>query len=113
VRGIVSLKSVAESIVELRVDSAGIQATDMLDWYRAFRTWRLRRHSWPNNITSGAATFRGWARISLYDAAFSSSGGRWTIPGFPTPLVSRAMRGGIQMRKVVVEPFALSVPTRE
>jgi len=37
VRGIASLKSVAESSMDLRVDSAGIQAADMLDWCRAFR----------------------------------------------------------------------------
>jgi len=107
-RGIVSLKSVAESSVALRVDSAGIQAADMLDWYRAFRPG-VSEDIRAEQYFTGAATFRGWP-LSLHDAAFSSSGGRWTIPGFPTPLVSRAMRGGIQMRKVVVEPFALSVP---
>ena len=107
-RGIVSLKSVAESSVALRVDSAGIQAADMLDWYRAFRPG-VSEDIRAEQYFTGAATFRGWP-LSLHDAAFSSSGGRWTIPGFSTPLVSRAMRGGIQMRKVVVEPFALSVP---
>jgi hypothetical protein len=107
-RGIVSLKSVAESSVDLRLDSAGIQAADVLDWYRAFRPG-VSEDIRAEQYFTGAATFRGWP-LSLHDAAFSSSGGRWTIPGFPTPLVSRPMRGGIQMRKVVVEPFALSVP---
>jgi len=109
VRGIVSLKSVAESSVDLRVDSAGIQAADMLDWYRAFRPG-VSEDIRAEQYFTGAATFRGWP-LSLRDAAFSSSGGRWSIPGFPAPLALRAMRGGIQMRKLVVEPFAVSIPT--
>jgi len=67
-RGIVSLKSVAESSVDLRLDSAGIQAADMLDWYRAFRPG-VSEDIRAEQYFTGAATFRGWP-LSLRDAAF-------------------------------------------
>jgi hypothetical protein len=107
-RGDAFLASIAESSLDLRVDSAGIQAEDILDWYRAFRP-DVSDEIRGEQYFTGAANFRGWP-LAPHDAAFSSSGGRWIVPGFAIPLAVRAMRGGIQMRKVVVEPFAVLIP---
>jgi hypothetical protein len=107
-RGAASIKSIAESSLDVRVDSAGIQATDILAWYRAFRQ-EVSEEIRAEQYFTGAASFHGWP-LSLREAAFSSSGGRWTVPGFIAPLAVRAMRGGMQMRKLVVEPFAVSIP---
>ena len=107
-RGDAFLKSIAESSLDLRVDSAGIQAADILDWYRAFRP-DVSEEIRGEQYFTGTASFRGWP-LALHDAAFSSSGGRWTVPGFAAPLAVRAMRGGILMRKVIVEPFAVLIP---
>jgi AsmA family/AsmA-like C-terminal region len=108
VRGTASLRSIAESSLDLRVDSAGIQAADVLDWYRAFHPG-VAEDIRAEQYFTGVASFGGWP-LSLHQAAFSSSGGHWTITGFPAPLAVRAIRGGIQARKLIVEPFAVSIP---
>jgi hypothetical protein len=107
-RGTASLKSVAESSLEVRVDSAGIQGVDILDWYRAFRSGVVEGIRGEQYFT-GAASFRGWP-LTLDEAAFSSPGGRWTVPGFASQVEVRAVRGGTQKHKLVIEPFAVSIP---
>jgi hypothetical protein len=107
-RGTASLKNVAESSLEVRMDSAGIQAADLLAWYRAFRqggTEEIR----ATQYFTGAANFRGWP-LSLNELAFSSPGGRWTVPGFIGPVEVRAMRGGTQKQKLFIEPFGVNIP---
>ncbi len=107
-RGTASLKSIAESSLDMRVDSAGIQAADVLAWYQAFHPG-VSDEIRAEQYFTGGASFHGWP-LSLREAAFSSSGGRWTVPGFNAPLAVRAMRGGMQTQKLVVEPFAVSIP---
>jgi hypothetical protein len=107
-RGTASIKSITESSVDVRVDSAGIQASDVLAWLRAFRPG-VSEEIRAEQYFTGGASFHGWP-LSLREAAFSSSGGRWTIPGFVPPIAIRAMRGGMQMPKLVVEPFAVIIP---
>jgi hypothetical protein len=108
-RGTASLNSRAESGVEVRIHSAGVQAADLLEWYRAFRP-DVADEIRGEQYFTGAASFRGWP-LALSDAAFSSPGGRWRIPGFAAPVEARAIRGGTQKRKLVVEPFLVSVPS--
>jgi len=107
-RGTASLKSVAESSWEVHMDSAGVQAADLLDWYRAFRP-DVAEEIRAEQYFTGAASFRGWP-FALHEAAFSSPGGRWTVPGFAAPVEVRAVRGGTQNLKFVVEPIVVSVP---
>ena len=107
-RGTASLKTVTESSVDIRVDSAGIQTADVLAWLRAFRPG-VSEEIRAEQYFTGVASLHGWP-LALREAAFSSSGGRWTVPGFIAPLAVRPMRGGMQMRKLVVEPFAVSIP---
>jgi len=110
-RGSASLQSLAQASLDVRVDSAGIQAADFLDWYRAF---------WPDvaeeihaeQYFTGAASFSGWP-LRVIDAAFSSMGGRWALPGFPGPLEVRAFHGGAQKQKLVVEHVVLNLPARK
>src|SRR5207244_9934514 len=90
-------------------DSAGIQAADLLDWYRAFRPG-VAEEIRAKQYFTGAANFRGWP-LSLNELAFSSPGGRWTVPGFIGPVEVRALRGGTQKQKLVIEPFGVSIPT--
>src|SRR5437899_11408601 len=108
-RGTASLNNVAESSLEVRMDSAGIQAADLLDWYRAFRPG-VAEEIRATQYFTGAANFRGWP-LSLNELAFSSPGGRWTVPGFIGAVAVRAMRGGTQKRKLFIEPFGVNIPT--
>ena len=108
-RGTASLKNIANSSFDLRLDSAGIQAADFLDWYRAFQP-NVAEEIVAAQYFTGTATVRGWPPL-LAEAAFSSAGGRWKLPGFAAPVNVRALRGGVERGKLVVEPFALTVPS--
>jgi hypothetical protein len=108
-RGVASLKSIASSNFAVRVDSAGIQAADVLDWFRAFRPG-VAEGIQASHYFTGGANLTGWPLI-VNEVAFSSAGGRWTVPGFAAPFEVRAVRGGTQKRKLVIEPFAASIPS--
>jgi len=90
------------------MDSAGVQAADLLDWYRAFRPGVAEEIRAAQYFT-GAASFRGWP-LSLNELAFSSPGGRWTVPGFAGRVEVRALRGGTEKQKLIVEPFLINIP---
>lgn len=107
-RGIASLKSVAGSSLQVRVDSAGLQASDLLEWYRAFRPG-VAEGIRANQYFTGGARITGWPLV-FNEVAFSSPGGRWTVPGFAAPFEARAIRGGIQKRKLVIEPLTVNIP---
>lgn len=109
-RGTAALRSRMGSALELQIDSAGLQAADFLDWYRAFQP-DVSEGIVANQYFTGMATFRGWP-VHLAEAAFSSPGGRWTVPGFSSALNIRSLRGGAQRGKLVVEPFTIAVPAR-
>ena len=110
-RGTAFLKSSSNSGLELRLDSAGVQAADCLDWYRAFQP-NIADGLNAAQYFTGTATVRAWP-LRVEEAAFSSNGGRWTVPGFASPLQVRAIRGGTQRGKLLIEPFAISVPSQE
>lgn len=107
-RGTALLTSLPGSALELRIDSAGIQAADLLAWFRAFQPG-VAEGIRGNQSFTGAATLRGWP-LELSEVAFSSPRGTWTVPGFASPVEVRALRGGMQKRKLVIEPFAVSIP---
>jgi hypothetical protein len=111
VRGTASVKSTTDPGFELRFDSAGLQAADFLDWCRAFRP-DISEGIGATQYFTGMATFSGWP-VRLEEAAFSSLGGRWTVPGFSSPLSVRSVRGGTQRGRLVVEPFTIIVPARK
>lgn len=107
-RGVASLKSIAGSNFSVRVDSAGLQAADLLDWYRAFRPG-VAEGIQANQYFTGGANLTGWPLV-VNEVGFSSPGGRWTVPGFAAPFEVRAVRGGTQKRKLVIEPFVVNIP---
>jgi uncharacterized protein involved in outer membrane biogenesis len=106
-RGTVLLNSIAESHFELRMDSAGIQAADLVDWYRAFYPG-VSEEIRAEQYFTGAAIFRGWP-FSLSAAAFSSPGGHWSVPDFASPFEVKALRGGSENGKLTLEPFVVSL----
>ena len=108
-RGRARLTHDSDYSVQLRLDSAGFQAADIMDWYRAF---------WPDvaeairgeQYFTGSATLRAWP-LKIEDLAFSSVGGRWTVPGLSAPFNVRALRGGTRRAELVVEPFGVTIPS--
>lgn len=110
-RGSASLQSTASPQFEFGVDSAGVQAADFLDWLHAFKP-AVSDSIAASQYFTGAARMSGWPP-KLQEAAFSSLGGRWTVPGFAATLNVRSVRGGTQRGKLVIEPFSVNVPARK
>jgi AsmA family/AsmA-like C-terminal region len=107
-RGTALLKNLEESSFQVHLDSSGIQAADFLDWYRAFQP-DVGEAITAAQYFTGTAAAHGWPLV-LDEAAFSTLGGRWIVPGFARPFDVRPMRGGTQRGNLAIEPFAVRVP---
>jgi hypothetical protein len=90
-----------------RVDSAGVQAGDLLAWYRAFHPGVAEQLS-AEQFFTGTMTLGGWP-VSLADAAFSSAGGviKGVAPG--KSLRIGAVHGGRSRGKFILEPVRVSM----
>lgn len=111
-RGKASVALDADPAWEVRVDSAGIQATDLLAWYRAFDP-DVNNAIAAEQFFTGAMTVRGWP-LEIGEVAFSSAGGELRIPGLDAPLQIGAIDGGRRRATLDVAPIRISyaVPAR-
>src|ERR1700722_12879266 len=91
---------------EVHLDSAGVQAADLLNWYRAFQP-DVDDAVTLNQYFTGAMTLRGWP-LQLTDAAFSSEGGEAKIPGINSPVRIGAIAGGRRGDTLTIEPFRVA-----
>jgi hypothetical protein len=92
---------------EVRVDSAGVQASDMLAWWRAFEPGVDEGLTIAQYFT-GSTTARGWPP-RIENLAFSSDGGTAKIPGVAEPIRIGAVRGEREREKLVMEPVRLQL----
>lgn len=106
-RGTASFLSGAAPGMELRVDSAGIQAADLLAWYRAFHP-NVAESVAVEQYFTGAVRLQGWP-LQLEEAAFSSRGGTVKAPGFAGPIRIGALEGGGDSRKLAIEPVRIAM----
>ncbi len=111
-RGTARASISSDLVWEIRVDSAGIQAADVLAWYRAFQPGVDEAISAEQYFT-GAVTLRGWP-LELREAAFSSQGGEVRVPELPSPLSVGAVEGGRERGELTIEPVRISygLPSR-
>jgi hypothetical protein len=91
---------------ELRLDSSGIQATDLLAWYRAFHPGVDDGIS-AEQFFTGAMALRGWP-LELEGAAFSSNGGVVKVPGLKVPVHIGPVRLGRERNLLVSEPVRVA-----
>jgi hypothetical protein len=91
---------------EVRVESAGIQAADLLAWYRAFDP-NVNNAITAEQFFTGAVTISGWP-VELRNAAFSSFGGVIRVPGLSLPLRIGAFQGGLDRSNFSVTPIHVS-----
>jgi hypothetical protein len=91
---------------EVRVESAGIQAADLLTWYRAFDP-NVNEAIRAEQFFTGSATLSGWP-VELHDAAFSSFGGEVRVPGLNSALRIGPFRGGRGRSDLSVAPIRVS-----
>ncbi len=96
---------------EVRLDSAGIQAADLLAWYRAFDP-HVNNGIMAEQYFTGAALLRGWP-LEIGEAAFSSAGGEVRIPGLNASLRIGAIQGGRQRTSLNIAPVRISYVASE
>jgi len=91
---------------EVHLDSAGVQAADILAWCRAFQP-NVDDAIAVNEYFTGQMSLRGWP-LQLEDAAFSSEGGEAHVPGFVSPVRIGTVNGGRHRSEFAIEPVRLS-----
>ncbi len=91
-RGVFSLEGGSAPAMELRLDSLGVQASDLLAWYRAFHAG-IDDGVAAEQYFTGGMILRGWP-LALESAALSSSGGIIKVPGFAAPVRIGPFIGG-------------------
>jgi hypothetical protein len=91
---------------DIHLDSAGVQAADVLAWYRAFQPGVDDAIS-VNQYFTGQMSLCGWP-LQLEDAVFSSEGGEARVPDLASPVRIGAIEGGRQHAKLTIEPVRLS-----
>ncbi len=92
---------------ELHLDSSGIQATDLLSWYRAFHPGVNDGIS-AEQFFTGAMALRGWP-LEMESAAFSSAGGVVRVPGLKVPVRIGSVRVGRDRNLLVSEPVRIAL----
>ncbi len=93
--------------MELRLDSLGIQASDLLAWYRSFHSDVLDGVLAEQYFTGGMI-LRGWP-LALESAALSSSGGIVKVPGFPQPVRIGPLNGGRERGVLTIGPVRVAL----
>ena len=101
------------SSTELRLDSMGVQAADLLAWYRAFHP-DVAEGVTADQYFTGGMILSGWP-LAVESAAISSSGGVVTVPGFAQPVQIGPFSGGRERSSLVVGParVVLGAESRE
>ena len=106
-RGMSRLAGGSAPSAELRLDSMGIQASDLLAWYRAFHP-DVAEGVTAEQYFTGGMILRGWP-FALESAALSSSGGIVRIPGFSEPVRIGPMSGGRQRGVLTIGPVRVAL----
>jgi hypothetical protein len=106
-RGMFRLAGGSASSMELRLDSLGIQASDLLAWYRAFHPG-VDEGVTAEQYFTGGMIFRGWPLV-LESAALSSTGGIMKAPGFAEPVRIGPFSGGRERGLLTIGPVRVAL----
>ena len=93
--------------MELRLDSMGIQASDLLAWYRAFQP-DVAEGITANPYFTGGMILRGWP-LSVESAALSSNGGTVKVPEIVEPIRIGPLNGGRERSNLVIGPVRVAL----
>ena len=107
VRGMFRLLGGDAPAMELRLDSMGIQASDLLAWYRAFHP-DVAEGITAEQYFTGGMILRGWP-LALDSAALASRGGAIKVPGLGEPIQIGSVNGGLERSALVVGPVRIAM----
>ena len=110
-RGTAGFLTKPETSLEIHIDSSGIQAADLLAWYRAFHPGVSEGIS-ANLFFTGGLSLSGLP-LFINSAGFSSHGGTLTIPDFAYPIRIGPLRGGMERRRFAVEPAVFTIANQK
>jgi len=105
--GTASLKTAGMSEWNLHVENAGIQAQDLLAWYRAFQP-DVAEGVTAKQFFKARFALRGMP-LFWEDAQISSDGGELRLPGFSKPLRVSALQSGAQNNFFELRPVQLTL----
>jgi uncharacterized protein involved in outer membrane biogenesis len=106
-RGVFLLAGGNAPTMELRVDSLGVQASDLLAWYRAFHPG-IDDGVTAEQYFTGGMILRGWPP-ALESAALSSGGGVVRVPRFTEPVRIGPFSGGRERGGLTLGPIRVSL----
>ncbi len=106
-RGMLHLAGGSVASAELRLDSMGIQASDLLAWYRAFHS-EVAEGVTAEQYFTGGMILRGWP-LTVESAALSSSGGVVRVPGIAEPVRIGPVTGGRERGTLVLGPVRVAL----
>jgi len=95
------------ALTELRLDSMGVQASDLLAWYRAFHS-DVAEGITTDPYFTGGMILRGWP-LSIESAALSSNGGTVKVPGFAESVRIGSVNGGLERSNLVIGPVRVAL----
>jgi len=106
-RGMFRLAGGSAPSMELRADSMGIQASDLLAWYRAFHP-DVAEGVTAEQYFTGGMSLRRWPP-AVESAALSSSGGIVRVPGFAEPVRIGPLSGGSERGVLALGPVRVAI----
>ena len=92
---------------ELRLDSMGVQAADLLAWFRAFHP-DVAEGITAEQYFTGGMILRGWP-LAVESAALASNGGVVRVPGFAEPMRVGPVHGGRERSMLVIGPVRVAL----
>ena len=105
-RGKFRFTSESPAATEFRLDSMGIQGSDLLAWYRSFHP-DVAEGITAEQYFTGGMILRGWP-LSVESAAFASNGGTVKVPGIVEPIRIGPVNGGRERSNLVIGPVRLA-----
>jgi len=93
--------------MELRLDSLGVKASDLLAWYRAFHS-NVAEGVTAEQYFTGGMILRAWP-LTLESAALSSTGGIARVPGFASSIRIGPLRGGHERGTLRLGPMRVAL----
>jgi hypothetical protein len=100
--GTAQFRGAASPSMEVKINSAGIQAADVLAWYRAFHADVAEGISADEYFT-GTAAVQGWP-LKIQHMDFSTTGGGVRVAGMEESIKVAAFRAEVDRDKLVVNP---------
>ena len=107
VRGMFHLTGGDAPNMELRLDSMGIQAADLLAWYRAFYP-DIAEGITAEQYFTGGMILHVW-RLVLDSAALESRGGSIRVAGLREPIRIGPLNGGLDRSALVIGPVRVAL----